>query len=428
MDYGVENYRSFDQSDCVSLFYKESGLPLSFYLSCHLRSSYSVYSTRLAHANFAKFYFDYFIEQQIDIEDRIMSLALLNKTEYDDFVSACNFRIDKEKQSSSNVVNFPRLSTKALDNLIFATAHSQSKVSAAYARNRIHSFCAFIEYVYKEGHATSINRVPVDLKERYRDFVENLKKDAKAIKDDNAIVKDAFEQAIPTDVYFRLLEISKSSHDENPWSQNSRLRNHIIIQIFNETGIRIGALCKLKISDLRTDRQARLVITRTPNDITDSRKKKAAQKTKSHVSAISAELMKDIQLYIDTIRDKYSVSNNHDFIFVSQKGKTKGEPLAKQSVNDLLEPLSKAIDFHIHPHILRHKWNEIFEDKAKAAGYSPERINDLRKYACGWSDDSKMVHVYNEFKNAQAVAEISMSEQGKIVPKIEKLDTTKDKK
>jgi len=39
-----------------------------------------------------------------------------------------------------------------------------------------------------------------------------------------------------------------------------------------------------------------------------------------------------------------------------------------------------------------------------------------------------MVHLYNEFKNAQAVAEISMSEQGKIVPKIEKLDTTKDKK
>jgi integrase len=426
MAFRVENYRSIDQTDCVSLFYNESGLPFSFWLSCHLKNSYSTYSTRLAHANFAKFYFDYFIEQQIDIEDRIESLVLLTKTEHDDFIRACLFRVDKEKENLSNVFNLNSFSEKELDNLIHATTHSKSKVSAGHARNRINSFRKFIEYVYKERHAA--NRVPSDLKERYNDYLVMLKSDTKEIKDDNAIVKDAFEQAIPTDVYFRILEISKSGDDENPWSQSNRLRNHIITQIFNETGIRVGALCKLKISDLRTDVQTRLVITRTPNDPTDSRRRPAAQKTQSHVSAISAELMQNIQLYIDTVRAKYPISDNHDFIFVSQKGETAGEPLAKQSVNELLEPLSKAVDFHIHPHLLRHKWNEIFEDKAKAAGYSPERINDLRKYACGWSDNSKMVGVYNEFKNAQAVAEISMSEQGKIVPKIEKLDTKKDKK
>ena len=69
----------------------------------------------------------------------------------------------------------------------------------------------------------------------------------------------------------------------------------------------------------------------------------------------------------------------------------------------------------------------IFEDAAKAAGLSPEHINDLRKYACGWAEDSKMVAIYNEFKNALAVAEISMSAQEKIVPKVEKLNITKDK-
>lgn len=426
--FGVENYRSIDQQDCVSLFYKESGLPLSFWHSCHLKNTYNVYSTRLAHANFAKFYFDYFIEQQIDIEDRIVSLALLTKQECEDFIGACLFRVDKEKQNlSNNVASFAQFRDKGLDNLIHATTYSQSKVSALYARNRIKSFSAFVQYIYKQVHAFSINRVPEDMKERYQDFLVMLKEAAKGIKDDNAIVKDPFEQAIPTDNYFRLLEISKPSHDENPWSPSSRLRNHIITQIFNQTGIRVGALCKLKISDLRTDVRARIVITRTPNDPTDSRKRPATQKTKAHVSAISAELMTSIQLYIETERAKYPISNDHDFILVSHKGETAGQPLAKQSVNDLFEPLSKAVDFHIYPHLLRHKWNEIFEDAAKAAGLSPEHINDLRKYACGWAEDSKMVAIYNEFKNALAVAEISMSAQEKIVPKVEKLNITKDK-
>jgi len=101
---------------------------------------------------------------------------------------------------------------------------------------------------------------------------------------------------------------------------------------------------------------------------------------------------------------------------VSHKGRTKGKPLSLVSINSIFGTLSKVLKFNVYPHLMRHKWNEIFEDKGLALGMTHQEINDLRKYACGWSEDTKMVSRYNQFKNALAAQKMSKIRQSKFMP------------
>lgn len=419
MKYSVEEYIDFENKLRCDLTNMDKGLPVSFWLSVHLREDYPTFRTALTYAYQAKFNFEYFDTRGIDIVDRVECGSFLTKQEYQDYVTHCLYKLNFSPAQTTKFTSIEQYNHKSLDNLIYATRCSQSRVAAATTKLRINALSSFITFLYECTH--SENQVPAHVAEQYQDLIARFKRYTKKIKDDNAVVKDVFEQAIPTDFYFRMLEISKPYHSENPWSKLSRLRNHVIVQLFNETGIRLGAVCKLKISDLKNDGQPRIRITRTPNDPTDPRSRPAAQKTKAHVSPISRELMDRLMLYIKTDRSKYPEAVSHDFIFVAQKGETKGLPIALQTVNYLFNKLSKKLEFNVFPHLMRHKFQEIFENAGEKQGLSADRINDLRKWACGWSENSKMVNLYNEFKNAQAAAEISKTAQRDLLSGIAEL-------
>lgn len=413
MNYGVEVYRDFDDKLRCDLTDMETGLSVSFWLTVHLRDDYPTFRTALTNAYQAKFYLEYFSRRGIDLLDRVESGSFLTKQEYQDYVTHCLYKLGYAPASDTNLFSIKQYSHKSLDNLIHATRYSQSCVAASTTKVRINALSSFIKFLF--DHIHSGNQVPRHVEEKFKDLIARFKRYTKKIKDDNGVVKDAFEQAIPTDVYFRMLEITRPYHLENPWSNLSRLRNHIIVQLFNETGIRLGAVCKLKISDLKTDRQPRIRVTRTPNDPTDTRSRPAAQKTKAHTSPVSPELMNRLTLYIKTVRSKYPEAIRHDFIFVAEKGETRGRPIALQTVNYLFRKLSMALGFNVYPHLMRYKFQEIFENASEKKKLSPDRINDLRKIACGWTENSEMVNHYNQFRNAQAVAEISKQAQQDIL-------------
>jgi hypothetical protein len=99
--------------------------------------------------------------------------------------------------------------------------------------------------------------------------------------------------------------------------------------------------------------------------------------------------------YVESERSRYSKSNSHEFIFVVSKGNV-GAPLSLRGLDYIFDVLSKHLNFHLTPHMLRHKWNEIFSLKAKHLGLSAENIEDIRKCSMGWSESSKMGTLYNE--------------------------------
>lgn len=162
----------------------------------------------------------------------------------------------------------------------------------------------------------------------------------------------------------------------------------------------------------------RFLLTKTPNDPTDPRLERPSNKTKALSVSISSGLMKFIKLYIQTVRTENPAAREHDFVFISEKGTTSGQPLTYKSLQKIVDKFGEALGIKLHPHKLRHKWNEVFEDKAREYGLTPEKIEDLRKYAMGWVEDSKMASVYNEYQLAVTVADISARTQSKAVPSL----------
>ena len=416
----VEEYRAFDNTIKADITNLETGLPFSLWVTAYLRNFEGAGSTVLNEANQLKFVLEYFESELIDIIDRVESGGFLTQDEQEAFFHACRYLKDSIVIKNPKIASIHRFTRKSLDNMINATSYSKAKVSAHTTRVRLTAFRRFTQFLFRHIHARPRNRVPNDLKYNFDCLISDIKDERKKISDDNDVVKDVFEQAIATDNYFKLLDVIQPHHPENPWTKLTRFRNQIILQLFIETGNRLGAICKLKLSDLRDDSNPRVLITRTPHDPTDTRKRAPAAKTYAHSSGISRELMSDINLYIVTDRAASPKSKLHDFLFVSHKGKTAGEALSTRSVTTVVSNLSEVINEHIHPHLLRHKWNEIFSEKAEALGYTPEKIEDMRKFACGWTENSTMGLIYNEFRHALTVQKISGHEQSKVVPKNEK--------
>ncbi|MFT6986468.1 MAG: integrase [Psychromonas sp.] len=405
-----------DESDVCIV--DENYLPACFFLSSHMKTSFSnnAFNTRLTYGKIFLFIHRYFIYESIDLVKRVELGEFLTAVEYDKFKRHCTFKVDATIDNDDSIVSFERFSNKQLDNLVHSTQNTVSKTSSATIKLRLIQFLRYIEYLYQSIH--SAHKVPVDVRLAFSDFERWVKTDLSLLKIQNTECRDPFEKAIPDDLFFKLLGIIKPSCNKNPY-KSSRFRNQLIMTIFIETGIRVGALAKLKISDIKQDwDNPRLMITRTPNDPTDPRKIKAAQKTKPHASSISHDTLKLLNLYIKTQRtsSKFTLASSHDFIFISEKGESSGLPITTDGIYKAVKVLGDALDFDLHPHLFRHKWNELFDTKATEAGYSQEKIEDIRKYAMGWSESSTMSRIYNEFKYTMKIHELSVARQKESVP------------
>lgn len=141
------------------------------------------------------------------------------------------------------------------------------------------------------------------------------------------------------------------------------------MQILINTGVRVGAVLKLKVSDLIDDwDNPRFLLTKTPNDPTDPRLERPSNKTKALSVSISSELMKLIKLYIQTVRTENPAAREHDFVFISEKGTTSGQPLTYKSIHKIVDKFGEALGIKLHPHKLRHKWNEVLKIRRESMG------------------------------------------------------------
>ncbi|WP_067581832.1 tyrosine-type recombinase/integrase [Endozoicomonas ascidiicola] len=374
-------------------------------------------NTRIKYAYELKLLYCYFADKGINLVDRVADGEFLSRVEVEDFVRACKlYADDSDSQESSSVVS---ISDKRIRDAIHATANSHSQVSAHTFRQRLIRLRSYIEYLYVCHHydqADTVYKAKTD--DKFRAFQLYINKFISGARKDNTITKDPFESVISTDKFFELLEIIKESSPKNPF-KSSKLRNQIIMQILIDTGVRVGAVLKLKISDLVDDwDNPRFLITRTPDDAADARRMPAANKTKALSVTVSSDLMKLIKLYVSTVRASHSSAHKHDFVFISEKGVSSGQPISYKAIHKLVDKFGDAVGTKLHPHKLRHKWNEIFTDKAEEAGYDAAQIEDMRKYSMGWVEESKMAQTYNEFKLAVNVQKLSAKNQSKSVPSL----------
>lgn len=355
------------------------------------------------------FAFKYFNKKKVNLIGDIEGLKFFSEEEISIFAKSCKLKLSTlESEYVGSII-----SEVALRNLMARNQPTKNIVDEGTAKGRFDTFVHFYKFVFNRYHGRAL--LPLQKQEEYNKCLIEFTTSRKSMGRWKKSFSDPFKSYFSDEKYFELLEITQANSNKN--SFYSKVRNELIIKIFIETGLRRGAVAKLKISDVFNDRQPRVRVTRTPDDITDKRRNKAAQKTRAHVSPISAELAAKIEYYIKEIRSKLPNTHTHEFVFVTEKDSrnTLGQPLSLRSYNQIFEKLSDALSIEVTPHILRHKWNEIFDVNidtlAKELNLDSQAKEDIRKYAMGWSVNSAMADIYNNFRLAVKTREHHLSRQ-----------------
>jgi integrase len=390
--------------------------PADPYASCYLNTltSYAL-STQYRYGTELLFVLKYFEKEGLNLAHRVSTGQLLTQGEYIGFYQYCCFPAG---WASDNKVAplAPSIEDKRLRNIAAANFRISSRVSNATHQGRIRRLRMYLTWLFEHFHETVS---PTDsLNARFEKLIAKIRLDEEALSGLNGKkTKDPTKWAIPLDVFVRLLDVTRPHSPQNPFRQRYRVRNYLIVHILLQTGIRRGALAKLKISDINSNQSGTsLWIYATKDDPTDPRLEKPNQKTRPHLANIDPKLMDVLFFYIEHIRNETAGTQDHDFVFVSEgnsKG-TKGNPLSAKSINHIFHSLSRVLGYRLHPHLLRHMWNDVFDEKAGRGRYTPEQIEDARKYAMGWSADSTMAEIYNERRIHQRVRRIMQDHQARV--------------
>ncbi|MNH86645.1 site-specific tyrosine recombinase XerS [compost metagenome] len=394
-----------DDADC----------PIDPYVSCYLNGPLSSKSpnTRFRYSNELLFALQYFYENKIDLPARVASGEFISQKEYMQFYDECC--LNKGSRDVGSNIKVFRINDKHLRNVIVANQKGMAKVSNETLEGRIRRLRSFLDWLFEQFHGA--HGVDGESKERFARLIAKMKLDEDSCGgNEGQEVRGVEESVIPDEVFLKLLEITMPSSPNNPF-KGARVRNYLIVHLLAFGGIRRGALAKLKISDFNFyGTFDQVSIYRSGNEPTDPRAEKPNQKTKAHLATVNKSLMSDVKFYIDHIRTDFVRSQYHDFLLISEndsKGSA-GLPLSLKSINTVFQKISAELGFHIHPHMLRHKWNEIFDKQGERVGINPALLEDIRKYAMGWSQDSTMNCVYNDKRLALKARELSLAYQNSL--------------
>jgi site-specific recombinase XerD len=116
-----------------------------------------------------------------------------------------------------------------------------------------------------------------------------------------------------------------------PTKTNLDTRNHAIISILLDSGLRISELANLKMADVDT-KSGTILIRR-------------AKGGKQRVVHIGSKAQKALWRYVALFR-----TSENDCLFVERNG----QPLAMSSIQVMFKRLSRSIEVKVHPHKLRH--------------------------------------------------------------------------
>ncbi|HIF9308840.1 TPA: tyrosine-type recombinase/integrase [Photobacterium damselae] len=360
---------------------------------------------------------NYFFSMQIDLVERVKNGQLLTLAEVSDFSRHSFKKADIIKRDTESQGKIASLSSKDVLSPAFKSATFQAEsVANGTAAARIKSIKSFIKYLYKRLP----NSFPdTDTEISYINTLRNLTHEIKKAKAQNTKVVDVDKPIFDNEVLSAIFEITQVGNSDNPFRSRSQFRNRLILETLFYTGMRRGALLQAKITDLHDENIERITIEKRINN-DDPRLHRPTQKTQTGTAPIEPQLMKDLKMYIEGVRVAYSLSEEHDFIFISESGITSGQPLSITGFNYIFEVLSLALsnklsrEIKVTPHMIRHYWNLDFSEKARKAGISKTETERLRKNIMTWSTKSTMPDIYDMFDRLKQVRKIKQDLQKKL--------------
>ncbi|MEF2144376.1 MAG: site-specific integrase [Desulfovibrionaceae bacterium] len=197
-----------------------------------------------------------------------------------------------------------------------------------------------------------------------------------------------------------LRELTIPEGQRNPFRRALQTRNHLIIETMLATGVRRGELLKIRLVDLPRGPKQTISIVRQPDDPNDPRLNEPRVKTRSREIPIPKTLAIALTRYVQQERGKCK----HQYLFVSSRGKL---PLSEAGLNNLFSMIRKEFrvsDRPIHPHLLRHTFNDLLMEKAKLVGMTDDVRIKVQNFLNGWTEGSTQSEIYSHrFVEAEAM-------------------------
>lgn len=369
--------------------------------------------------NDLKFFLESMNCQGVDVDLLASKGQLPNENEINLFVQACKFErktalefISVRAKAYKNVKPTP-LTEKQISDIQHKPGSLLKSIGTKSVNKRLNIAISYLTFIFNYHTKSQSAKQEQQLITTQGLIKEAIRRRSKARDNSAALTKTLSEEA-----FIKLLSLIDPTSVINPF-KGSKLRNFLIFWVFITTGLRRGAVAKLKYSDLdfSGDRN-KIYVGRTPDDPSDYRSRVASQKTNAHIAIIPSELMDDLKSYYKDSRKRYPEASKHEFIFVSEKNgrnHSAGDPLSLISYNKVFEKVRSRLEITtFHPHILRHHWHTLFEESVKDNNVSNDDKDKIRKEAMGWSRDSQMGQLYDRLKIVERMASLSKSYQKEV--------------
>ncbi len=155
-----------------------------------------------------------------------------------------------------------------------------------------------------------------------------------------------------------------------------RLRNHAMIHLAINTGIRIGEMLKLTLDQVPRGSESHIVIKRRPDDPFDPRADEPQVKTNERELYVPPYVRSCVGSYVA----RYRPRTRSPYVFLAQGGR----PLSLRGARHVVERVSQVVGVPLTWHRFRHTFlNRVYEHVA-------DRDNglDLLAEIAGWSSPS----------------------------------------
>jgi integrase len=187
-----------------------------------------------------------------------------------------------------------------------------------------------------------------------------------------------------------LRDIVAPGGGRNPFRKALQFRNHLIVETLLATGLRRGELLKLRVPDLPQGPKQTLTVLRQPDDPADPRREEPRVKTRSRELPLPRRLAVDLHRYVQGDRGACP----HRYLFVSSRG---AAPLTASGLGRVFARLRGSFPGGarpLHPHLLRHTFNDQVMERARSMGMPDDVRVKVQNYLNGWVEGSTQGEVY----------------------------------
>ena len=292
-----------------------------------------------------------------------------------------NLKASLKKTRNDNLIKFTSPISKVPDPI----------VGVEQQVGRIHEFAEYFEFLAinilrsKPSFSSYLDQIS-----RIKSNILNQKSKGRSSRNK---VTDPDRKAPPPEVFDEVMRIVDLENPMNPFTHVVRNRNYLLFRVLYETGMRTGEILQLKITDIDFSDSA-IQVRRRHNDPEDTKRRfEPNAKTEERDIPISRKLCNELRNYVLEERRGIPNTKAHAFLFVSNKGKSKGNPLSliqfskmveKVAVSENLADFIKKNGFSMFKtftkHGFRHNFNNRLSkviDRNNALALEEGKLNDV---------------------------------------------------